>query len=125
MFTIGLQKHGAVEIDNLAVLAKEERRSHGERGADHIADHGLEAQLAGHLRHLEPFGEPATLVELDIHDSKASHKPGDIEKRLNTLIRRNGNRRIQIIHERFLPYREGLLNECNASSNQRRKESPE
>ena len=47
-------------------MRHQHRRRHGERGCHHAADHELEAEPLGLLRHGERLGKSAGLVELDV-----------------------------------------------------------
>src|SRR3712207_7213623 len=46
-----------------------------EAGADHVADHDLEAPLAGAVRHLQRLGKPTTFVELDVDHIEPADQP--------------------------------------------------
>src|SRR4051794_24816551 len=59
------KKGRTVEVDDVALLADDERRCHREAGADHVADHHAETVAARFLSDQQRFGQPAALVELD------------------------------------------------------------
>src|SRR5882757_5751777 len=54
----------AVEVDDVTLLADDERRSHRKTGADHVADHHAEAMTARFLSDQQRLCQPATFVEL-------------------------------------------------------------
>src|SRR5687768_3326812 len=66
------KKNRSIQIDVIAQLRNDECRRHREAGADHVADHHLQAETTRLLHHRERLGQAATLVELDIHDLKAT-----------------------------------------------------
>ena len=67
MLAILRQQQRPVEIDESGTLRDECCRCHGERCCDHAADHRFEVAPLRAAQHRQRLGEPARLVELNIH----------------------------------------------------------
>jgi len=74
--SVAREQERAVEISQARALRKQHRRRHGERGCHHAADHELEAEPLGLLRHGERLGKSAGLVELDVDRVIFAHERG-------------------------------------------------
>src|SRR5687767_11754377 len=61
------EEQRAVEIDEIRPLRGDDGRSHGQRRSDHAAHHHAIALTARFSNKVKRFGEPARLVELDVH----------------------------------------------------------
>src|SRR5215470_1032472 len=75
---IAFQEDRSVEIDDLAELPDEERRRHRERGTDHVAYHGIDANLLRRAGHGESLGQATAFVELDIEYAESPYQTADI-----------------------------------------------
>src|SRR4029078_11868974 len=77
-----LRKEGcAIEVEDVATLAKDERGSHRKAGSDHVADHDAKAEAARLLCHQQAFGKSAALIELDVDDVEAAYRGRQIVQR--------------------------------------------
>ncbi|AHY52944.1 hypothetical protein BJS_08776 [Bradyrhizobium japonicum SEMIA 5079] len=67
MIAIAREQQRAVEIDEARLRRHQHCGGHRQRGRDHAADHDLETERLRRIGHRQRLGEPAGLVELDVH----------------------------------------------------------
>src|SRR3954463_3996660 len=80
------QERGPVEVDDVAMLADDEGRSHCEAGADHISDHDTKAVAGAFPGNQQRLVEPAALVELDVDHVEPSNETGHVVEAERTFI---------------------------------------
>jgi hypothetical protein len=76
VLTLGGQEQGTVEIDDVAVLAHQGRRGHGQGRAAHVAYHDLEPQAASFTRHPQGLGQATAFIEFDVDYVAATEQAG-------------------------------------------------
>src|SRR5437764_9559331 len=111
---IHAQEGWPVEVDDVAMLPNDECGSHGQAGADHVADHHpkpVPARLFGNQQRLS---EPATLVELYVDHVEAADKPRNIVEPERAFIGSDRDRAAVPVEVGVLATREGLLEQCHA-----------
>jgi hypothetical protein len=72
------------------------------------------------LRHRQALGQPAALVELDVHDVEAADQPLDIAERQRALVRRKRDRAVVAVEVGFAPPRQRLFEQLHVGRDQRR-----
>lgn len=108
------QQERPVEIDIGGVMREQHRRGHGERRADHAADHDLEAARPSLVHELQRLGEAAGLVELDVDrvvTPGQGVEPGTV---VQALVGADRNRAVDRGQEFVLTRRQGLLDQVDA-----------
>ena len=116
--TPGIRSSGeegrAVEVDDVAQLAEDEGRRHGEAGADHVADHHAEPEPARLRGHQQRLGEAAALVELDVDDVEAADQPGTSASAEHAFVGGDRDRACEAVEIGFAPARQRLLEQRDA-----------
>ncbi len=108
------QQQRAVEVDVVGMVGEQHGRGHGERGADHAADHQGEAARPRLVGEHHRLGEAAGLVELDVDGVVARSEcvePGAV---VQALVGADRDRACDLAQERVVAGRQRLLDQADA-----------
>lgn len=108
------QKDGSIEVHHVAELTEQAGRGHGQRRAEHVADHDGKSQPARFACHGEPFREAAALVQFDVDHVVSAYELRNVREPLDAFIRGEPDRRTQAIQLGVLSDSERLLDQLHA-----------
>ena len=108
------QEEWGVEVHIVGIGGQQRCRRHGQRGAHHAPDENAEARIPCGLLHGQRLGQPAGLVELDVHHVITAGQFRKARPIVRAFVGAHGNRPGTLGKHGVRSGRQGLLDHGDA-----------